>query len=86
MWRKSTRKAVEDLAAAAGAQPYRPLWKRPWRVVMELFGWQSATPTVYVVGAEEPRDLDDPFTDPQVQSRVGLELAKRARPVHRRES
>ena len=40
----------------------------------------AGSPNVFVhdPGAQGPRDLDDPFIDPKVQSRIGDVIAKNA--------
>jgi len=38
----------------------------------------AATGLVMFVGENAPRDLDDPFSDPKVQARIGQFIAKHA--------
>lgn len=88
---RQTNRAVTDLAARVGAElPSQPrsalgrLFRRIWvKLVSKPAG--TPVPAVLDTSADKPRDLDDPFSDPDTQRRIGLELAEKARNWKRHE-
>jgi hypothetical protein len=79
---------VAELASSVGAGlPGR----RPSRLRRLLHGLRAlarkpespSKPVVLDTAADKPRDLDDPFSDPDAQSRIGAALAQRRRPRER---
>ena len=78
---RSPRQIIFDLAEQAGAETYSKWPRRISDTVLKK--WQSRHPAarsglVMVAGQNAPRDLDDPFSDPKVQARIGEFIAKQA--------
>jgi len=80
MAKLGTERLIQKLAAGAGTKRGISMWVRIWRWVSgRRQPPEEGARAVYFGEAGRPRDLDDPFSDPGVQMRIGGELAKRAR-------
>ena len=74
-----SRQTIFDLADHAGATYSK--WPRRLgrtRLKTRRPHMPAATGLVMFVGENAPRDLDDPFSDPKVQARIGQFIAKHA--------
>jgi hypothetical protein len=66
-----------DMARKLGAElSPKPISEFFRRMVYRLRSRFNRRPTIVMV--DRPRDLDDPLNDPELQSRVGEAIAKRA--------
>jgi hypothetical protein len=75
-----SQQTIIDLAEEAGAKTCSKSPRRLGRTLLKSRQPQmpAAAGLVICVGENAPRDLDDPFSDPKVQARIGQFIAKYA--------
>jgi hypothetical protein len=73
-----SRPRTLDRAGQTGAETYSAWFGRLGRALLRRGRWRKLTPPglVMFAGEDAPRDLDDPLTDPKVQTRIGKTIAK----------